>query len=85
MSEQNAEVLDYLRASFARVDERSDKIHRQLHEHTERFARLETMFVATRRDYTDALAPIVGLEHRFDGIETRLDRIERRLDLVVAP
>ena len=85
MSEQNAEVLDFLRAQFARMDNHFDKVERQLKEHADRLANIETVLVAIRRDNADVFGQVITLGHRLDGMSDRLDRIERRLDLVGAP
>jgi hypothetical protein len=84
MSEQGADVLDFLRSRFARMDERFDKIERVLQEHTDRLARIETTLVGVRRDTADLYAYAVSLSQRMDGLNERLDRIERRMGLTEA-
>ena len=77
-----AEVLDFLRVRFNRVDEKLDGVLVGMRDLKHRVTAIEIQlgqFVATEQShYAAAMA-------RFDQIETRLDRIERRLDLVEEP
>jgi len=72
----DAEVLDLLRAGFARVDGRLDHIDRGLDELVQRVGRLEAEVLSLHVEFA-------GISARLDRHETRLDRIERKLSLTV--
>jgi hypothetical protein len=75
------EVLDLLRAGFARVDERFDSIEGRIEEFAQLVGRLERETASLRRDMAGLHDDFVGISARLDRHEARLDRIERRLNL----
>ncbi len=69
------DVIDFLRAQFARVNQRLGAIAHSQNEHGHRFSRIEVAVASLRRDQ-----PIDA-----EAAATQSDRIERRLDLAEAP
>jgi tetrahydromethanopterin S-methyltransferase subunit G len=78
MTDQNAEVLDFLRENFTRVHARLDTFSAAMLDLSHRVTSLEAQVALVHGDFANQSI-------RMDRIETRLDRIERRLDLVAAP
>jgi predicted nuclease with TOPRIM domain len=74
----DADILDFLRAQFARLHERHDKTDGDIADLKSRVGRLEITVADLHGDYARQSV-------RLDRIETRLDRIEKRLDLAEAP
>ena len=72
----DVEVLDLLRAGFARVDEQLGAIGLRLDELVQRVGRLEAEVLSLHVEFA-------GISARLDRHETRLDRIERKLSLTV--
>jgi len=71
------EVIDFLRAQFARISERIDALALKVEEQDYRI----TMLQQETATLHQMIASQAG---RLDRIEARLDRIERRLDLMSA-
>jgi len=69
------EVLDFLRAQFARVHECLDSISVEL---TDLKGRVTALALSVAQVHGDFARQSL----RLDRIDTRLDRIERRLDLM---
>ena len=68
------EILDFLRVSFARLNERIDRIEADMAEFRERLGHIEGQ-----------IAGIYGMYATLSSrMDRRLERIERRLDLVDA-
>lgn len=80
-----AEILDYLRAQFARVHTRLDDLSQWTAEADRRFLAIERSIAALRRDLVLDAEAAVERQARFDALAVRVARIERRLDLVEAP
>ena len=80
--EPDKNVLDFLRASFARVDTKLDRITDGLSDLQRRMTTLETQvgnLAATEQShYANTML-------RLDGFSARLERIERRYELIDAP
>ena len=75
-----ADILDFLRPQFARVNERLDGLSADMAaltvdmaDLTARTGRLELLVAALRGDFA-------GQSLRLDNIETRLDRVEHRIE-----
>jgi len=68
------EVLDFLRAQFARVNERIDGLALKVEEQGDHIAMLQQETATLHQ-------MIAGQAGRLDRIEARLDRLERRLAL----
>jgi len=71
------EVLDFLRVSFARLNELIDRIGADMAEFRERLGHIEGQIAGIYGMYAT-------LPSRMDRMDSRLERIERRLDLVDA-
>ncbi len=77
MSDQYAEVLDFLRENFTRIHVRLDTLSVAMLDLSHRVTSLEAQVALVHGDFANQSI-------RMDRIETRLDRIERRLDIVAA-
>lgn len=71
------EILDFLRANFARIHERLDRIDIRLDELTTRVGAIERDLAAMKVDYA-------ATQVRLDNMDRRIERIERRLSLIEA-
>jgi archaellum component FlaC len=71
------EVLDFPRVSFARLNERIDRIEADMAEFQERLGHIKGQIAGVYGMYAT-------LSSRMDRMDRRLERIERRLDLVDA-
>ena len=69
------EVPDFLRVSFARLNERLDRIEADMAEFRERLGHIEGQIAGIYGMYAT-------ISSRMDRMDRRLERIERRLDLV---
>jgi archaellum component FlaC len=69
------DVLDFLRVSFAYLNERIDRIEADMSEFRERLGHIEGQVAGIYGMYAT-------LSSRMDRMDRRLERIERRLDLV---
>jgi hypothetical protein len=76
-----ADVLDYLRAQFARVHTRLDDLAQWTAEADRRFLAIERSIAALRRDAVLDAEAAVERQARSDALAVRVARIERRLDL----
>jgi tetrahydromethanopterin S-methyltransferase subunit G len=77
MSDQNAEVLNFLRENIGRIHTRLDTVSAAMLDLSHRVTSLEAQVALVHGDFANQSI-------RMDRIETRLDRIERRLDIVAA-
>ena len=84
-SEQNTEVLDYLRAQFARMDSRFDQMDRLQREALRRLARGEAGQARLRQDQGSDAETVAEVQVAVDQMSERIDRIERRLGLIEEP
>jgi hypothetical protein len=81
MSDDRQDVLDYLRAQFARVHQRFDRVEQLLDEHTVRLGMLERGQVDLRRDNAEVHAALAAINQRLDNQSRQVERINRRLEL----
>jgi predicted nuclease with TOPRIM domain len=81
MSEHNAEVLDFLRVRFNRIDERLDRISDDI---TDLKHRMTTLEMQVGNIPATEQLHYVSLSTRIDRMGERLDRIEVRLGLADA-
>jgi hypothetical protein len=82
MSDHNKEVLDYLRAQFARVDQQFVELRRWTVEADRRFLAIERSIAAVRRDAVLDTEAALDREERQSDLAARIERIERRLNLI---
>lgn len=73
-----ADVIDFLRERFGRVDAQLDEIKRTQREHGQRITLLEQQMAQFSANEQHHYANVML---RLDGIADRLERIERRLQL----
>lgn len=74
-----AEIIDFLRERFGRVDAQLDAINRTQREYGQRITLLEQQMAQFSANEQNHYANVML---RLDGLADRLERIERRLDLV---
>src|SRR5713226_6357396 len=70
---EGREILDFLRANFARLNERLDRVDVRLDELTTRIGALE-------RDVASLSLRIAELKVDFSAIQSRLDTMDRRIE-----
>jgi len=78
-----SEVLDFLRARFARQDERFDRVERKLDELLPVWPRSNAM--SLHGDFAALKVDFASMQSRLDSMDRRLERVVRRLELVEVP
>lgn len=78
----SAEILNFLRERFNRIDARLDRMAEDIHDLKVRMTAVERGLAECNASIAGAHAAIAGVHSRIDRVDARLERIERRLDLV---
>lgn len=78
----DAEILDFLREQFNRVNARLDAVERRLIEVEHRLGNVERQIIGIRRDAASDAEAAYAVRSSVDALAERVSRIERRLDLV---
>jgi archaellum component FlaC len=79
---ENSEVLDFLRARFARQDERLDRMEGKLDEVSTRLGAVERDVEGLHDGLAALRVDLASMQGRLDGIDRWLGRVERRIELV---
>jgi hypothetical protein len=80
----DAEVLDFLRTRFAKIDERLDDITFRFDEMTHRLSLLEMGQAGIRRDLAGSAEADAAMRATLDRSASLWDRLSRRLDSIEA-
>jgi uncharacterized coiled-coil protein SlyX len=78
---EDREILDFLRANFARFNERFDRVDTRLDELTTRISSLERDVASLSLRIAELKVDFSAMQSRLDIMDRRIDRIERRLEL----